>query len=131
MRKFWDNTREEENSEEETRTIDGNLDSEEQIMEGIERFGRVRTSLMRSLRQNFGNNTANRALWRVSKRKTNGYLQENSWSNHSNSLQDLAQSVLQSLFPDTSKDHQSVSDRACACKVSLFEILVLVFLRIV
>jgi len=26
MRRFWDNTGEEENSEEETKTIDGNLD---------------------------------------------------------------------------------------------------------
>jgi len=40
MRKFWDNTREEENSEEETRIIDGNLNCEEQIMGDIERFGR-------------------------------------------------------------------------------------------
>ena len=107
MRKFWDNSREEENSEEETRTIDGNLECEEQIIEDIERFGRVRTSLMRNLRQKFGNDTANRAMWRVRKRKTNGYLQENSWSNHSNSLQDLVQSVLQSLSPDTSKDQIS------------------------
>lgn len=104
MRKFWYNSREEENLEEETRTIDGNLECEEQIIEDIERFGRVRTSLMKNLRNNFGNDVANRALWRVSKRKTNGYLQENSWSNHDNSLQDLVQSVLQSLSPDTSKD---------------------------
>ena len=94
MRRFWDNTIEEENSEEETRTIDGNLECEEQIIDDIERFGRVRTSLMKNLRNNFGNNIANRALWRVSKRKTNGYLQENSWSNHSNSLQDLARLFL-------------------------------------
>ena len=111
MRRFWDNTREEKNSEEETRTIDGNLDCEEQIMEDIERFGRVRTSLMKSLRKEFGNNVANRALWRVRKRKINGYLQENSGSNHSNSLQDFAQSVLQSLSPDTSKDRQDAAYR--------------------
>ncbi len=89
MRKFWDNTREEENSEEDTRNIDGNLECEEQIIDDIERFGRVRTSLMKSLRKEFGDKTANRALWRVSKRKTNGYLQENSWNDHNNSLQDL------------------------------------------
>jgi len=104
MRKFWDNTIDEENSEEETRTIDGNLECEEQIIDDIERFGRVRTSLMKYLRQNFGNDTANRAMWRVRKRKTNGYLQENSWNYHSNSLQEIVQSVLQSLSPDTSKD---------------------------
>jgi len=104
MRRFWDNTRDEENSKEVTRTIDGNLECEEQIMEDIERFGRVRTSLMRSLRKNFGDETANRALWRVSKRKTNGYLQENFWNFDSNSLQGIVQSVLQSLSPDTSKD---------------------------
>ena len=111
MRKFWDNTREEESLEEDTRTIDGNLECEEQIIEDIERFGRVRTSLMKSLRQNFGNKTANRALWRVRKRKTNGYLQENSWNSHSNSLQDLAQLFLQSLSPDNSKDPQSAAYR--------------------
>ena len=90
MRRFWDNTREEESSEEDTRTIDGNLECEEQIIDDIERFGRVRTSLMKSLRNNFGNDIANRALWRVRKRKTNGYLQENSESDLGNSLQDLA-----------------------------------------
>ena len=89
MRRFWDNTREEENIEEETRTIDGNLECEEQIIDDIERFGRVRTSLMKSLRQNFGDTTANRALWRVRKRKTNGYLQEKSEIFDNNSLQDL------------------------------------------
>ncbi len=112
MRKFWDNTREEENFEENTRIIDGNLECEERIIEDIERFGRVRTTLMRNLRQNFGDDTANRALWRVRKRKTKGYLQENSQNNHSSNLQGIVQSVLQSLSPDTSKDHQSVSDRA-------------------
>ena len=90
MRRFWDNTREEENLEEDARTIDGNLECEEQIIEDIERFGRVRTTLMRSLRQNFGNDIANRALWRVRKRKTNGYLQENSESDLGNSLQEIA-----------------------------------------
>ena len=90
MRRFWDNTGEEESLEEDTRTIDGNLECEEQIIDDIERFGRVRTSLMKSLRKNFGDTTANRALWRVSKRKTNGYLQENSESDLGNSLQDLA-----------------------------------------
>ena len=107
MRRFWDNTGEEENSEEETKTIDGNLECEEQIIDDIERFGRVRTSLMKNLRQNFGNDTANRALWRVRKRKTNGYLQENSESDHDNSLQEIVQSVLQSLSPDTSKANQN------------------------
>ena len=76
MRKFCDNTRDEESLEEDTRTIDGNLECEEQIMDDIERFGRVRTSLMKNLRNDFGNDVANRALWRVRKRKTDGYLQE-------------------------------------------------------
>jgi len=111
MRKFWNNTREEESLEEDTRVIDGALDCEEQIIEDIERFGRVRTSLMKSLRKRFGNSTANRALWRVRKRKTNGYLQENDWNSHSNSLQGIVQSVLQSLSPDTSKDHQTSAYR--------------------
>ena len=90
MRRFWDNTRGEESIEEDTRTVDGNLECEEQIIDDIERFGRVRTSLMKNLRQNFGDRTADRALWRVSKRKTNGYLQENSESDLGKSLQDLA-----------------------------------------
>jgi len=90
MRRFWDNKREEEKIKEDTGTIDGNLECEEQIIDDIERFGRVRTTLMRSLRRNYGNRTANRALWRVSKRKTNGYLQENSMNFHNSSLQDLA-----------------------------------------
>ena len=89
MRRFWDNKREEENIEEDTRTIDGNFECEEQIIDDIERFGRVRTSLMKSLRKEFGDTTANRAMWRVRKRKTNGYLQENSESDLGNSLQDL------------------------------------------
>ncbi len=102
MRRFWDNTGGEENLEEDTRIIDKNLECEEQIIDDIERFGRVRTTLMKSLRKNFGDRTANRALWRVSKRKTNGYLQENSWNFDSNSLQGIVQSVLQSLPPDNS-----------------------------
>ena len=94
MRRFWDNTGEKENSEEETRTINGNLDCQEQIMEYIERFGRNRTSLMKNLRQNFGKKMANRALWRIRKRKTSGYLQEKLEIFDSNSLQDLARLFL-------------------------------------
>ena len=107
MRRFWDNTREEENLEEETRTVDGDLECEEQIIDDIERFGRVRTSLMKSLRQQFGHTIANRAMWRVRKRKTNGYLQENDQTFENSSLQDFAQSILQSLSPDTSKENPS------------------------
>ncbi len=105
MRRFGDNAGDEESIEEDTTTIDGNLECEEQIIDDIERFGRVRTTLMKNLRKNFGNDIANRALWRVSKRKTNGYLQENSENDNSNSLQGIVQSVLQSLSPDTSRDH--------------------------
>jgi len=109
MRKFWDNTGEEENSKVKTRTVDGNLECEEQIITDIVRFGRVRTSLMRSLRENFGETTANKAMWRVRKRKTNGYPQEKNQLFQDNSLQDLAQLFLQSLSPDTSKENQSSS----------------------
>ena len=35
MRRFWDNKREEENLEEDMRTINGNLECEEQIMETL------------------------------------------------------------------------------------------------
>ncbi len=109
MRRFWDNAGEEESLEEDTRIVDGDLECEEQIIDDIERFGRVRTSLMKSLRNNFGDATANRALWRVRKRKTNGYLQKNNWNFDSNSLQGIVQSVLQSLSPDTSKDHRDAA----------------------
>lgn len=110
MRILWENKRKKENSEERTRIIDGNLECEEQIIKDIKRFGRVRTSLMKNLRQRFGDNVANRALWRIRKRKTKSFLQENSSSFHNNNLQDFAQSVLQSLSPDTSKDRRNSYD---------------------
>ncbi len=62
MRRFWDNTLDEGNVEEDTRTIDGNLECEKQIIDDIKRFGRVCTTLMKSLMKNFGDKTANRAL---------------------------------------------------------------------
>lgn len=47
---------------------------EEAIMQDKERFGRVRTSLMRYLRVKYDNDVANRALYRVNKRRSEGYL---------------------------------------------------------
>ncbi len=44
------------------------LECEEAIIEDRRRFGRVRTHLMRHLRQKYGSKTANRAMWRVGKR---------------------------------------------------------------
>ncbi|MGH2611883.1 MAG: hypothetical protein ACRDFB_02405 [Rhabdochlamydiaceae bacterium] len=52
----------------------GELDCEEAIMKDRERFGRVRKSLMNYLRETYGEQIANRALWRVDKRRTEGYF---------------------------------------------------------
>ena len=55
----------------------GDLECEEAIMSDKTRFGRVRTSLMRHLRTKYGKDVANRALWRVNRRRTEGYLNSN------------------------------------------------------
>lgn len=52
----------------------GELDSEEAIMNDKERFGRVRTSLMKQLRTKYGDDVANRALYRINKRISEGSL---------------------------------------------------------
>lgn len=50
----------------------GELESEEAIMNDKERFGRVRTSLMKQLRVKYGDDVANRALYRINKRISEG-----------------------------------------------------------
>ncbi len=50
----------------------GELESEEAIMNDKERFGRVRTILMKQLRAKYGNDIANRALYRINKRISEG-----------------------------------------------------------
>ncbi len=52
----------------------GELESEEAIMNEKERFGRVRTSLMKQLRAKYGEDIANRALYRINKRISEGSL---------------------------------------------------------
>ena len=52
----------------------GELESEEAIMNEKERFGRVRTSLMKQLRGKYGDDVANRALYRINKRISEGSL---------------------------------------------------------
>jgi hypothetical protein len=52
----------------------GELESEEAIMNDKERFGRVRTSLMKQLRIKYGDDVANRALYRINKRISDGSL---------------------------------------------------------
>ncbi len=47
---------------------EGELDCEEVIMNEKERFGRVRTSMMTTLRKKYGRETADRALSRINKR---------------------------------------------------------------
>jgi len=91
MRKFWHNTRENKTLQEELETLQekyntlqeqtriqqGNINCEEAIIADKERFGRVRKSMMQGLREQYGIKTANRALWRVSVRKSRGYFQKN------------------------------------------------------
>ena len=52
----------------------GELASEEAIMNDKERFGRVRTILMKQLRTKYGDDVANRALYRINKRISEGSL---------------------------------------------------------
>jgi len=46
----------------------GELECEEAIMNDKERFGRARTSLMRNLREKYGNEVADKTLARINKR---------------------------------------------------------------
>lgn len=57
--------------------IDGDLPCEEAIMNDKTRFGRVRKSMMKHLRAKYGKEIANRALWRVNRRRTEGYFKRN------------------------------------------------------
>lgn len=50
------------------------LECEEAIMRDKQRFGRVRTSMMRHLRSQYGKSTADRVLARINKRASNGSL---------------------------------------------------------
>ncbi len=50
------------------------LECEDAIMQDKQRFGRVRTSLMKHLRAKYGDMNANRALSRVNKRVSQGSL---------------------------------------------------------
>ena len=53
---------------------DGEIKTEELIMNEKERFGRVRTSMMKHLRSKYGDDVANRALSRINKRVSQGSL---------------------------------------------------------
>lgn len=57
-----------------SRSNRGELDCEEAIIQDKERFGRVRKSLMKYLREEYGKQVADRALWRVNRRMTEGYF---------------------------------------------------------
>jgi len=69
-RKTTEERRIEENTSEEV----GDLECEEAIMRDKERFGRARKTLMSYLRAKYGDDVANRALWRVNRRHTEGYF---------------------------------------------------------
>jgi hypothetical protein len=53
---------------------EGDLICEEAIIRDKERFGRVRKSMMAYLREEYGRKTADRALWRVNRRKIDNNL---------------------------------------------------------
>ncbi len=59
-----------------SRSRQGDLDCEEAIMQDKERFGRVRNSLMKHLRATYGDDVAKRAMWRVNRRRSEGYLRQ-------------------------------------------------------
>ena len=52
------------------------LECEETIINDKERFGRVRNSMMKTLRAKHGHDVANRALARINKRLQQGYLKQ-------------------------------------------------------
>jgi len=52
------------------------LECEEAIINDKERFGRVRTNMMKVLRTKHGEDVANRALSRINKRLQEGYLNQ-------------------------------------------------------
>lgn len=64
-------------NEPKTRSSDADLRCEEAIMRDKEQFGRTRTSLMKHLRAEYGNDVADRALRRINKRRTEGYFKKN------------------------------------------------------
>jgi len=81
MRKFWQNniTNQEEDGEMEIMPTKikqslAELECEEAIIKDKERFGRARKSMMNVLREQYGNEIANRTLNRVNKRMQKGYL---------------------------------------------------------
>ena len=93
MRKFWNKQRNketlEDNSEESEQKSKGNSRCEDTIIKDKERFGRVRKSTMQDLREEYGKETANRAMWRVSKRNSRSSLQETSSFSQNSNQQDL------------------------------------------
>lgn len=54
--------------------LKGELECEDSIILDKQRFGRVRTSMMKHLRSTYGEKTANRALSRINKRSSTGSL---------------------------------------------------------
>ena len=86
MRKFWQNnmTNQEDNGELENYSTKmkqslAELECEEAIIEDKERFGRVRKSMMNVLREQYGNEIANRTLNRVNKRLQKGHFNQKSF----------------------------------------------------
>ena len=81
MRKFWHNyeINQEDNGEIESMSTKmkqslAELECEEAIIKDKERFGRARKSMINVLREQYGNEIANRTLNRVNKRMQKGHL---------------------------------------------------------
>lgn len=55
-------------------SLQSELECEEAIMNDKQRFGRVRTNLMKHLRLKYGEKTANKALSRINKRASKGSM---------------------------------------------------------
>jgi len=71
---FRRKTTEERRIEENISEEEANLLCEEAIIADKERFGSVRTSLMKYLRVKYGKEIADRALWRVNRRRSESYF---------------------------------------------------------
>jgi len=71
---MWGFTRKNRKIEEENDSsatnLQADLDCEDAIINDKQRFGRVRTHLMKHLRSKYGDKTADRAMWRVNKRES-------------------------------------------------------------
>lgn len=91
MRKFWEDKRKDRKEQEtlieneqrynkkqaELNKIQLELDCEQALIEEKQRFGRVRSTMMRYLRTKYGQELTDRIQWRVNKRQNKNKLLRN------------------------------------------------------